>query len=68
MSENDYIAEYVKENAPYILGFDYHIWRARRGLTDAAKRIADVFSNNLKISINTEDEDTNGGDTNADSD
>lgn len=30
MTENDYIAEYVKERHPGILGFDYAMWRAVR--------------------------------------
>jgi hypothetical protein len=34
MSENDYIAEYVKERHPGILSFDYAVWRLARAVSE----------------------------------
>ena len=43
MNENDYIAEYVKENHPSILGVDFAIWKFKRQIAHFAKSIVDVF-------------------------
>ena len=34
MTENDYIAEYVKERHPGILSFDYAVWRLFRAISE----------------------------------
>lgn len=44
MSENDYIAEYVKEKYPSILGVDFGIWKTVRMVGDMLRNIAEAFS------------------------
>lgn len=44
MSENDYVAEYVKEKYPKLLGMDYTVWKMGRLLRDSLGKIADTFS------------------------
>ena len=44
MTENDYIAEYVKERHPGILGFDFAVWRLGRKLGEIGEDIATIFS------------------------
>lgn len=44
MSENDYIAEYVKENHPQIIQtFDFGLWRAKKILNNSLQRIVENF-------------------------
>lgn len=50
MSENDYIAEYIKEKYPALIGFDYAMWKLVRQMAEAAKTMAEMFS-----SINEEE-------------
>ena len=39
MSENDYIAEYVKEKHPEIIeSFDFALWKATKILSDSAQK------------------------------
>lgn len=45
MTENDYIAEYVKEKFPQLLGIDYALWRANRVAIEYIPRIAQTFEN-----------------------
>lgn len=35
MSENDYIAEYVKARHPHILGFEFAIWKVQKQIFNA---------------------------------
>lgn len=44
MTENDYIAEYVKERHPGILGFDFAMWRLGRKIVEIGEDIAAMFS------------------------
>ena len=44
MSENDYIAEYIKEKYPKLLGMDYTVWKMGRLLGDAIGKVIDAFS------------------------
>ena len=43
MSENDYIAEYIKEKYPKLLGMDYTVWKMGRLLGDAIGKVVDAF-------------------------
>ena len=43
MSENDYIAEYVKERHPRILGVDYAFWKLGKMAENAMQKVADTF-------------------------
>lgn len=45
MTENDYIAEYVKERCPSVLGADYAVWRLGRGLVEFANTVREVIRN-----------------------
>lgn len=40
MTENDYIAEYVRERHPGLLSFDYAVWRVARAIKEAISRIS----------------------------
>lgn len=45
MSENDYIAEYIKEKRPELIrSFDFVFWKMSRITADAVKKIIDTFS------------------------
>lgn len=44
MRENDYIAEYIKEKYPELLGMDYVIWKMVRLMRDAIGKVVDAFS------------------------
>ena len=43
MRENDYIAEFIKEKYPKLLGMDYTVWKMGRLLGDAIGKVADAF-------------------------
>lgn len=45
MSENDYIAEYIKERFPNLLGADYGWWKVKRVAYESMKTIGAIFSN-----------------------
>lgn len=44
MSENDYIAEYIKEKHPTLLGIEFGLWKFAKQITEAAKTIGQIFS------------------------
>ena len=45
MSENDYIAEYIKERRPELIRlFDFILWKMSRITANAVKKIIDTFS------------------------
>jgi len=44
MSENDYIAEYVKERHPGILTFDYAAWKLARSISEFGVAMKDIIS------------------------
>lgn len=43
MTQNDYIAEYIKERHPSLLGTDFAIWKLGRVCAEASKNIIDTF-------------------------
>lgn len=43
MRENDYIAEFIKEKYPKLLGMDYTVWKMGRILGDAIGKVVDAF-------------------------
>lgn len=45
MSENDYIAEYVKEKYPTLLGIDYAMWKLGKQFAKAVEEIAKGVEN-----------------------
>lgn len=45
MTENDLIAEYVKEKHPQLLGVDFALWKVIRKVREAASIMLDAFSN-----------------------
>lgn len=70
MTDNDYIAEYVKERHPYILGVDYGVWKMTKIITEAARQVVNVFSNLSYKEIrdymeDCEEEAADGGDPEA---
>lgn len=44
MTENDYIAEYVKERHPGILSVDYAAWRLARAISEFGISMREVIS------------------------
>lgn len=48
MTENDYIAEYVKEKHEGLLGFDFAMWKLRRAVSDSVTKLADALSDVFK--------------------
>ena len=44
MTENDYIAEYVREEHPGILGFDYAVWRLTRAISEFGFSMKEAIS------------------------
>jgi flagellar hook-basal body complex protein FliE len=45
MTDNDYIAEYVKERHSGLLGFDFAMWKFARKVMEAGQTIRDTFNN-----------------------
>lgn len=45
MTENDYIAEYIKEKYPTLLGLDFAMWKVGKIAVNAGRKIAEVFNN-----------------------
>lgn len=46
MSENDYIAEYVKEHCPELLNtVDFNLWKLRRVSNEAIDELCNHLSN-----------------------
>lgn len=39
MTNNDYIAEYVKEKYPNILGFDFEVWKMIKAFSNAINSV-----------------------------
>ena len=50
MTENDYIAEYVREKYPSILGFDYGLWKTVKMVRTTIKEVVEIL-------LGTENED-----------
>lgn len=65
MSNNDYIAEYIKEKYPTLLGFDFAMWKLGRrfseALIDMSKGIENtlnaVFDNKVGSEVKPNDRD-----------
>lgn len=45
MTENDYIAEYIKEEYPNLLGVDFALWKMGRIAVDIGRKIVKAFNN-----------------------
>ncbi len=43
MTENDYIAEYIKERHPALLGADYAFWKFGKLMSNAAKALGNAL-------------------------
>ena len=56
MTENDYIAEYVREKHPSILGFDFCMWLTLKKLSNSINAFADAI-HNLSVSDTKKGED-----------
>ena len=44
MTENDYIAEYIKEKYPTLLGFDFTLWKMGKIPVNGGRKIVEVFN------------------------
>lgn len=47
MSDNDYIAEYIKEKYPQLLGFDFAMWKFGRRFAESLIDICKGIENAL---------------------
>lgn len=60
MTENDYIAEYVREEHPGILGFDYAVWRLARAISEFGismrEAISRISAKDLQRMVEQEDD------------
>ena len=60
MTENDYIAEYVREEHPGILGFDYAVWRLTRAISEFGismrEAISRISAKDLQRMVEQEDD------------
>ena len=45
MSENDYIAEYIKEKYPRLLGVEFAFWKCGRVIQTMGQEIVEAFKN-----------------------
>lgn len=43
MSENDYIAEYVRERFPALLGTEFVLWKMARQVSEVGKSIVETL-------------------------
>ena len=66
MTENDYIAEYIREKYPKLLGMDYTCWKIARSISvaitrvsqtciETAERLSDAFKKYNEIQLSTAD-------------
>lgn len=44
MTENDYIAEYIKEKFPQLLGVDFGFWKISRKIGESFSVLADALN------------------------
>lgn len=51
--ENDYIAEYIKEKHPNLLGLDFAMWKIPKVLSNSIKDMANAFK---RINDNDDEE------------
>lgn len=56
MTENDYIAEYIKEKYPTLLGADFAFWKIGKMAFNVGRRIAEAFNNVDWSKLNLSDE------------
>ena len=53
MTENDYIAEYVKQNYPNILGFEFIMWKTGKQVCNICNELLgalrDIFENDITM-------------------
>lgn len=56
MTDNDYIAEFVKEKHPGLLGVDFAFWKFTRKVKEGVEAIVDIFRNTTLESEDEEDE------------
>ena len=68
MSENDYIAEYVKERHPGILSFDYAVWRLTRAIFEFGISMREAISRISEKDLKRMMEEVEDGDSGEDGD
>ena len=72
MSENDYIAEYVKEKRPEIIGtIDFAVWKIGKIVSNTVKSVTEAFKGisveNIANYINDQEGEDGQGDEEAQS-
>lgn len=68
MTENDYIAEYVREEHPGILGFDYAVWRLTRAISEFGISMREAISRISAKDLKRMMEEVEDGDSGEDGD
>lgn len=68
MTENDYIAEYVREEHPGILGLDYAVWRLTRAISEFGISMREAISRISAKDLNRMMEEVEDGDSGEDGD
>lgn len=58
MKENDYIAEYIKEKYPTLLGLDFRMWKMVIVAVNVSRKIVEAF-NSVDSSSDKEGSDNN---------
>ena len=57
MSGNDYIAEYVRQKYPGILGIDFTIWKMARVVENGIKAMGKIIQVTPKVDLEVEEVD-----------
>ena len=68
MTENDYIAEYVKERHPGILTFDYAVWKLARAISEFGISMREAISRISPEDLKRMMEEAEDGDSGEDGD
>lgn len=59
MTENDYIAEYVKERYPLLLGFEFYLWKSIKIISKGLSECVDALHKSTLLDT-VEKEEENG--------
>jgi len=65
MTENDYIAEYIKERYHTLLGFDFTLWKMGRVFTNAGRKIVETFNTIDWSKLNLPDDESEESDADS---
>lgn len=61
MTENDYIAEYIKEKYSNLLGFDFAVWKACKILSKGVSEFVEAVHNMSLLDTEEKEEEKEDG-------